>query len=103
MANHDGEPNSIELKYLVKRHTFMRRNAIYGAIGNKLKKKEDVHDWNDLETLVESATKTSNASTLTPLQNIYQFLDLHKKNLNFPKLSYRKSLQVRIKCLTKYL
>ena len=80
----------------------MRPNAIYGAIGNKLKKKGDVHDWDDLETLVESATKTSNASTLTPLQNIYKFLDLHKKNPNLPKLSYRKSLEVRIKCLTKY-
>ena len=44
IANHDGEPNSIELEYLVKGHTFMRPNAVYGAIDNKLRKKDDVHD-----------------------------------------------------------
>ena len=43
-ANLDGEPNSIDLKYLVKGHRFMRPNAINEAIGNKLKKKGDVHD-----------------------------------------------------------
>ena len=90
IANHDGEPNIIESKYLVKGHTFMRPNAIYGAIGNKRKKKGDVHDWNDLETLIESAAKTSNTSTLTPLQIIYRFLNGYKKNQNLSKLAYRK-------------
>ena len=103
MANHDGEPNSIELKYLVKGHAFTRTNAIYGSIGDKLKKKENVHDWNDLETLIESARKTRNASTLNTLQNMFKFQDLHKKNLHLPKLVYRKSLKVHIKCFTKYL
>ena len=54
----------------------MRPNAIYGAIGNKLKKKRDIYDWNDLEILFKSTTKTSNVSTLTP-QNFYKFQDLH--------------------------
>ena len=80
----------------------MRPNAIYGAIGNKLKKKGDIHDWNDLEILFESSTKTSNVSTLTP-QNFYKFQDLYKKNSNLPKLADRKLLQVQIKCFTKYL
>ena len=71
----------------------MRPNATYGAIGNKLKKKGDVHDWNDLETLIESAAKTSNASTLTPLQIIYRFLNGYKKNQNLPKLAYRKIIR----------
>ena len=44
----------------------MRPNAIYEAICNKLKKKGDVRDWNDSETLIESATKTSNAINIYP-------------------------------------
>ena len=80
----------------------MRPNAIYEAIDSKLKKKGDVHDWNDLETLIESATKTSNASTFTP-KNIYKLQDLHKKNPNLPKLGYRKLLEIHIKCFTNYL
>ena len=71
----------------------MRPNAIYVAIGNKPKKKRDVHDWNDLETLIESAAKTSYALTLTPLQNIYKFLNGYKKNQNLPKLAYRKIIR----------
>ena len=65
----------------------MRPNAINEAIGNKLKKKEDVHDWNDLETLIESAAITSNVSILTPPRNLYKFQDLYKKNPNLPKLA----------------
>ena len=44
----------------------MRPIAILRAIGNKLKKKIDVNDWNDLETLIKSAAKTSNVSIVTP-------------------------------------
>ena len=80
----------------------MRLSAIYEAIGNTLKKKGDVHDWNDLDTLIESATKTINASTFTP-QTIHKLQDLHKKNPNLPKLAYRKLFEVHIKCFTKYL
>ena len=50
----------------------MRPNAIHGAKSDKLKKKGDVRDWNDLETLIEPAPKTNNVSTLAS-QNIYKF------------------------------
>ena len=50
----------------------MRPNAIHGAKGEKFKRKGDVRDWNDLGTLIESAPKTNNVSTLAP-QNIYKF------------------------------
>ena len=50
----------------------MRPIAIHGARGDKFKKKGDMHDWNGLETLIESAPKISNVSTLAP-QNIYTF------------------------------
>ena len=64
IANHDGEPNSIELKYLEEGHTFMRPNTTHGSRGDNFKKKY-VHDWNELETLIESATKTNHVSILT--------------------------------------
>ena len=62
----------------------MRSNATYGAIGNKLKNKGDVRDWNYLKTLIESATKTSKVSTLTPPKTFISFKNCTKRIRIFP-------------------
>ena len=61
----------------------MRPYAIHGARGDKLEKKGDMHNWNDLETFIESATKISNVSILTTKTSI-SFRICTKRTQIFP-------------------
>lgn len=89
-----GGPESVKIKYLEKGHTFMRPDAIHGAIGKKLKKSARVHDWNDLECLVQSSTKHIRVITLN-YTDMYEFKDLHSKPAFASKLSTLKVIKVK--------
>ena len=93
-VNLSGGPDTIELKYLEKGHTFMRPAAVHGAIGNKMKKTSTVYDWNDLDQLIKNSSKKILTISLTP-QDIHQFTDLHKKSTSLLNLASLKAIKVK--------
>ena len=94
-VNQPHGPDAIEIKFLEKGHTFMRPNSVHGAIGNKFKKSDAVHDWNDLEKLISSASSHIPISSLTHA-DVYRFENLHLKSLKtLPKLKDLKAIMVK--------
>ena len=92
-VNKSGGPNSIELKYLEKGHTFMRPDSIHGAIGRKMKKTSNIYDWKQLTETIESAAKSIKVIGLTHL-DMHTFKDWHVRNSKIPKLKDLKVIRM---------
>ena len=65
------------MKFLEKGRTFMRADAIHGAIGRKMKKMENIHTYNDF---MEVCGLAASRNRPNPLQcgDFYQFVDGHR-------------------------
>ena len=90
----DGGPDVVTFKYLQKGHTFMRPDAIHGAIGSKLKKQNAVQDWNDLMELIGNSSKKIKSINMDP-SHIFCFKDFHQKGKTLPKISKMKVIMLK--------
>ena len=75
----------------------MRADSVHGYIGNKMKKRKEVLDWNDLDDVVTSSSRHTKVIHLKHTE-VYKFSDLHKKSLNrkvLPRLELIKVVQFR--------
>ena len=88
-----GAPNSIELKYLEKDHTFMRPDSIHDAIGQKMKKTSNIYDWKQLTEIIKSAAKSIKVIGLTNL-DMHTFKDWHVRNSKIPKIKDLKVIRL---------
>ena len=91
------------MKFLEKGHTFMRADAIHGAIGRKMKKMENIHTYDDF---VEVCGSAASRNRPIPLHygDFYQFVDGHRSRQTkketipqFQRLNSRRGVKI---CIT---
>lgn len=86
-------PDEICMKYFEPGHTYMRADAVHGAIGKKMMKQEQILDWNDLCTLVNNASKTTE---VVELLDFYEFPDNHRQSSKKNPLPLLKDVRVAV-------
>ena len=89
-VNQEWGPVTIIVKFLEKGHTFMRADAVHGAIGRKMKNIKNIYTYDDF---VEVCGSAASRNRPMPLQcgDFYQFPDGHRsrqtKKEKIPQLS----------------
>lgn len=89
-VNSEWGPDEITIKYLQKGHTFMKADTIHGNIGNKMKKCENIYNFNDFVDLCSRSSKNIKP-VLMHFDDFYEFKGEQRqrksKNVNLPTIS----------------
>ena len=75
-VNSEFGPREIHMKYFEKGHTYMRAHSVHGNIAKAMKSREEILDWNDFVSVVNSARKCNRVVELT---EFYKFVDFYRK------------------------
>lgn len=65
-VNENWGPDTVTFKYFESGHSFMKADAIHGAIGKQWNKAQEVLDFQDLLTLVKKSCRTNKIIELHP-------------------------------------